>query len=157
MNHVPFSLRLLRRFDVWLFGCRVQWLRRQLGACGAGVSFQWPLIINSPERVRLGDRVSINAFVHIWGSGGVTIGDDSLIASHVAITSLTHDPKAAAFAQTLVTKPVSIGRNVWIGSHAVILPGVTIGDNAVVGAGAVVTRDVPAGSIVTGVPARPRT
>jgi acetyltransferase-like isoleucine patch superfamily enzyme len=134
----------------------VEWLRHQLEACGTGVSFQWPVVINGADHVRLGDRVSINAFVHIWGSGGVAIGDDSLIASHVAITSLTHDPKAAAFSQTLISRPVSIGRNVWIGSHAVILPGVTIGDSAVVGAGAVVTRDVAAGSVVTGVPARPR-
>lgn len=157
MNRAPLSLRVLRRFDAWLSDRRTELLRRQLGACGTGVSLQWPVVINSADRVRVGDRVSINAFVHIWGSGGVTIGDDSLIASHVAITSLTHDAKAAAFSQTLVTRPVSIGRNVWIGSHAVILPGVTIGDNAVVGAGAVVTRDVPAGSVVTGVPARPRT
>ncbi len=107
----------------------------------------------APTTLRVGNGVSINAFVHIWAQGGVSIGDSSLIASHVAITSLTHGTGAETFAGSLVSKPVEIGRNVWIGSHAVILPGVTIGDGAVVGAGAVVTRNVEAGDVVAGVPA----
>ena len=55
---------------------------------------------------------------------------------------------------TLVTAPIHIGRNVWIGAGAMILPGVTIGENAIIAAGAVVNRDVPANMIVGGVPAR---
>jgi len=54
------------------------------------------------------------------------------------------------------SRPVRIGRNVWIGGGAIILPGVTIGDDAIVGAGSVVTRDVPAGATVVGNPARVR-
>ncbi len=103
-----------------------------------------------------GRGVSINAFVHIWGQGGVTIGDNCLIASHVVVTSLTHDPQAPNHAESLIARPVVIGRNVWIGSHAVILPGVTVGDGAVIGAGAVVTKDVPPGITVVGIPATPR-
>jgi maltose O-acetyltransferase len=53
-----------------------------------------------------------------------------------------------------IAKPVTIGDDVWIGGNAVILPGVTIGNNCVVAAGAVVTKDVPANSLVAGVPAR---
>ncbi|WP_227368510.1 DapH/DapD/GlmU-related protein [Halomonas sp. M20] len=52
-------------------------------------------------------------------------------------------------------RPVIIGRNTWIGGHAVILPGVTVEDDAIVGAGSVVTRDVPAGTTVSGNPAKP--
>lgn len=50
--------------------------------------------------------------------------------------------------------PITLGRNVWVGSNATILQGVTVGDNAVVAAGAVVTKDVPAGTVVGGVPAK---
>ena len=53
-------------------------------------------------------------------------------------------------------RPIRIGRNVWIGGGAIILPGVTVGDDALIGAGSVVTRDVPAGATVVGNPARPR-
>jgi maltose O-acetyltransferase len=150
---IPLWKRALLRTDRWFQRLRAEWLRRQFAACGAGVSLQWPVIINGADQLRVGDKVSINAFVHIWAQGGVSIGDSTMIASHVAITSLTHGKDASARSESLVSKPVAIGRNVWIGSHAVILPGVSIGDGAIVGAGAVVTRDVPAGDIVAGVPA----
>lgn len=154
---MPASLtdRLLSRFDRWLHDRRVATLKRTFAACGPDVSIDLPTIIRGGEKLRLGARVSINAFVHIWAQGGLTIGDDTLIASHVAITTLTHEPSAKSFRETLVLKPIAIGANVWIGTHAVILPGVTIGDHAIIGAGAVVTRDVPPGTTVVGVPARP--
>jgi maltose O-acetyltransferase len=156
MNPLPLKLRLWRRLELWTNQRREALLRAQFVTCGTDVSIQWPVVINGADKVRLGDRVSINAFVHIWGQGGVTIGDDCLIASHVAITSLTHDPRASSHAESLIAQPVVIGRNVWIGSHAVILPGVTVGDGAVIGAGAVVTKNVPPGITVIGVPAAPR-
>ena len=90
----------------------------------------------------------------MWGQGKITIGNDCLIASHVSINSVTHDAKADLYTSTAIEKEVIIGNNVWIGSHAVILPGIKIGDNAIVGAGAVVTKDVPAGAVVVGVPAK---
>lgn len=148
--------KLIGRLDRWLNGHRRAALLRQFAACGEGVSLQLPVVINHPDHLRVGARVSINAFVHIWALGGVTIGDDTLIASHVAITSLTHDPQAELFSASQQMRPVVIGRNVWIGTHAVILPGVTIGDGAIIGAGAVVTKDVPALTTVVGVPAAPR-
>ena len=132
---------------------RAERLLHQCASCGRDVSIQWPVVINGADHLRLGDNVSINAFVHIWAQGGVEIGDSTLIASHVAITSLTHDKKAEKFSSSLITKPIKIGKNVWIGSHAVLLPGVNIGDGAIIGAAAVVTRDVAAGDIVAGIPA----
>ena len=103
--------------------------------------------------VFIDDNVSINAFVHIWGQGGIRIGRNTMIASHVAITSVTHDADADAMWTTVVKKPVTIGQDVWIGSHAVILPGVTIGDRAVIAAGSVVRNDVAPNMVVGGVPA----
>jgi maltose O-acetyltransferase len=147
--------RMLLRVDRRINKLRVDSLRRQFLACGRGVSIQWPVIINGADHLRVGDNVSINAFVHIWAQGGVTIGESTLVASHVSITSLTHDTGAKRFSESLVSKPVEIGANVWIGTGAVILPGVRIGDGAVVGAGAVVTRDVEPGAVVAGVPAAP--
>ncbi len=156
MNQLGFTQRLIRRLDSWLNERRIATLKGRFAACGEQVSIQLPVVINNADHLRIGDRVSINAFVHIWALGGVTIGDDTLIASHVAITSLTHDPHAELFSASSQARPVVIGRNVWIGTHAVILPGVTIGDGAIIGAGAVVIRDVAPKSMVVGVPAAPR-
>ena len=148
--------RTIARIDRWLDERRCITLKHRLAACGEGVSIQLPVVINHPDHLRIGARVSINAFVHIWALGGVTIGDDTLIASHVSITALTHDPRAKLFSASIQSRPIVIGRNVWIGTHAVILPGVTIGDGAIIGAGAVVTRDVAPGAVVVGIPAAPR-
>jgi acetyltransferase-like isoleucine patch superfamily enzyme len=154
MKHpLPKWKRGLLRLDRWWQRLRTEALLRQFESCGRRVSIQWPVVVNGADHVSVGDDVSINAFVHIWGQGGVRIGDSTLIASHAAITSLTHAKGGPTYGATLEGKPVVIGRNVWIGAHAVVLPGVTIGDNAIVGAGAVVLRDVAPGDIVAGVPA----
>ena len=76
-----------------------------------------------------------------------------MIGSHVAISSLTHDHRSVKMHDTMIAKPVIIEDGVWIGSHAVILPGVTVGAGAVIGAGSVVTRDVAPYAVVYGVPA----
>ena len=76
-----------------------------------------------------------------------------MIGSQVVIATINHDLIPEHRSDNLPS-PVHIGRNVWIGSHATILPGVSIGDNAVVAAGAVVTKDVEPNSIVGGVPAK---
>lgn len=106
--------------------------------------------------VRLGDRVEINNFTIVNGTGGVDIGDDTLIGPGARIISYQHRHARAATirSQPVDTRPIRIGRDVWIGANAVILAGVTIGDGAVVAAGAVVREDVPPYAIVAGVPAR---
>lgn len=104
----------------------------------------------------LGDRVEINNWAIVNGTGGVVIGDDTLIGPGAKIISYQHQyaPGTPIRAQPSQASPIRIGKDVWIGANAVVLAGVTIGDGAVVGAGAVVTRDVPAGAVVAGVPAR---
>jgi maltose O-acetyltransferase len=85
----------------------------------------------------------------------VTIGEGTQIGPAVQIYCADHPREAAQRRGGLeFGRPVRIGRNVWIGGGAIILPGVTIGDDAIVGAGSVVTRDVESGATVGGNPAR---
>jgi acetyltransferase-like isoleucine patch superfamily enzyme len=133
---------------------RTSRLKSRLKSCGKNVTFQWPVVLESPGQIEIGNDVSLTAFVHIWGAGGVRIGDRALIASHVAITSITHDYTAAQMRYTVVLKPVTIEADAWIGTHATIMPGITIGAGAVIGAGCVVTHDVAPRTIVVGVPGR---
>ncbi len=126
-------------------------LREKLGVKNKELIVQWPVTITG--EVSVGDRVSMAAYVHIWGEGRVTIGNDVMIGSHTAIVSNTHDARAPAMWKTQRLAPVIIEDNVWIGAHCVILPGVTVSSGSIVGAGSVVTHDVPPGCVVTGVPA----
>jgi maltose O-acetyltransferase len=129
-------------------------LRSMLGGSHTGLRIQHPVVIEHPEKVRIGRGCSIAAFLHVWGGGGVTIGDRVLIASHVSIVSETHDYTAHPMTETAVRKPVVIEDDVWLGTHCTILPGVTVGRGAVIGAGAVVTKNVEPFTIQAGVPAR---
>lgn len=148
------SMGRLCRWSRWTSLLRHARWKARLGGYGAGTEIYPWVVIHNPENVRIGTGCSIAEFVHIWGGGGVTIGDYTLIASHVVITSLTHDKHATRYRDSLLRAPVVIENNVWIGAGAIILPGVLIGRGAIVGAGAVVTRDVPPGAVVFGVPAR---
>lgn len=113
----------------------------------------------TPEIV-IGDRVSMEDFCHVGCIEKVTIGDGTMLASKVFISDHSHgnvqsdELTLAPIDRKLVSKPVSIGRNCWIGEGACILPGVILGDNVVVGANAVVTHSFPANSIVAGCPAK---
>jgi maltose O-acetyltransferase len=127
----------------------------KLNELGFGTVIKPYVIINNPGLVRIGKNVSIQEFVHIWGGGEVEIGDNTTIATHSIITSLTHAMDVPLFKESLIKQKVKIGQNVWVGSGAVIFPGISIGDGAIIGAGAVVTRDVDSGATVVGVPARP--
>jgi acetyltransferase-like isoleucine patch superfamily enzyme len=105
----------------------------------------------------IGEGTWIGAFTVIDGSGGLTIGQGCDISSGVHIythSSARRCVSGRAFPE-VERESVHIGDRVFIGANAVINMGVTIGDEAVVGAGAVVTRDVPARTVVAGVPARP--
>lgn len=129
-------------------------LRRKLKHSYTGLKVQHPVVIEHSERVSIGRGCSIAAFLHIWGGGGVEIGDRVLIASHVSIVSETHDHTKHPMTESAVRKPVIIEDDVWLGTHCTIMPGVKVGRGAVIGAGAVVTKEVEPFSINVGVPAR---
>jgi acetyltransferase-like isoleucine patch superfamily enzyme len=112
-----------------------------------------PLYINYGKNTIIGKNVFINFDCVFLDLGGITIEDNVLIAPKVSLLSEGH-PVNPNDRQSLVPGHVHIKRNAWIGAGATILPGVTIGENAVVAAGAVVSKDVPANTVVGGIPAK---
>jgi lipopolysaccharide O-acetyltransferase len=113
--------------------------------------------------VFIGDNVQVNDYVHIGAVERVVIGDNVLIASKVYISDHNHgnykgdnqcSPDSLPSARPIVSKAVFIEDNVWIGEQVSILPGVTIGKGSIIGANSVVSKNIPAGCIAIGVPAR---
>ena len=110
-----------------------------------------PVQIDFPKQMRFGQGVFINHSFTAMSIGGIDIGDNVQIGPHVTIVTDNHD---LMHRSVLRCRSVIIGNNVWIGAEVKIMPGVHVGDNAVLAGGAVVTKDVPAGAIVGGNPAK---
>ncbi len=109
---------------------------------GKPTAYGW--IVRHVDRFTLGERTDIGAFTYIQAQNGVTLED----GAHCGVYCLsTMDGREG---------PVVLKRNCRIGSHCVVMPGVTVGENAVVGAFSFVTKDIPAGATAFGVPARVR-
>lgn len=112
-------------------------------------------INNAVGDVIIGDHTRIG--LHNTVIGPVTIGNHVNLAQGITVTALNHNfdnVELRIDEQGVSTNPVAIADDVWIGANAVVLPGVSIGSHSVVAAGAVVTKDVPAHSLVAGVPAK---
>ena len=112
-----------------------------------------PFYTDFGKNITIGKDVFINSGCHFQDQGGIEIGDGALIGHNVVLATINHDLNPIENRKNHYA-PIKIGAHVWIGSNATILSGVTIGDYAVIAAGAVVTRDVPAMTIVGGVPAK---
>lgn len=112
-----------------------------------------PFYSDFGRNITIGRNVFINAGCCFQDQGGIVIGDGALIGHKVVLATINHgvSPQERSWCYPA---PITIGKNVWIGSNATILQGVAIGDNAIIAAGAVVTKDVAAHAIVGGVPAR---
>ena len=112
-----------------------------------------PFYTDFGKNITIGKDVFINSGCHFQDQAGIEIGDGALIGHNVVLATINHDLDPKENRKNHYA-PIKIGTHVWIGSNATILPGVTVGDYAVVAAGAVVTKDVPAMTVVGGVPAK---
>ncbi|WP_354698101.1 Maltose O-acetyltransferase [Paraconexibacter sp. AEG42_29] len=126
-----------------------------LGDVGAGVVVRPPLRCEYGSRVTIGAGTFVNYDLVMLDVAPITIGAACQLATRVQLLTATHPvdpgPRRTGWESAA---PIVLGDNVWLGGGVIVCPGVTIGDDTVVGAGAVVTRDLPAGVVAAGVPAR---
>lgn len=128
---------------------------RCMGECGSNVNIEKNADFGSGANITIGKKsgIGINCKVR----GPLTIGENVMMGPDCVILTSTHNFERTdipMIEQGGAVKKVTIGDDVWIGTRAIILPGVTIGNGVIIGAGAVVTKDVPDYAIVGGVPAR---
>jgi maltose O-acetyltransferase len=134
---------------------RSQILNLLLGAIGEQTTVRSPFFCDYGYNIFLGRDVFVNFNCVMLDVGEIHVGDETQIGPAVQIYAADH-PRDRVIRREAreCGKPVMVGKNVWIGGGAVLLPGVTIGDDAIIGAGSVVTRDVPPGATAAGNPAR---
>lgn len=130
-------------------------LTQTFASLGENVNIRPPFYCDYGYNITLGNGVFMNFNCIILDVNPVHIGDFTQIGPGVQILTADHprDPELRK-AGLESGRPVYIGKNVWIGGGALILPGVTVGDDAIIGAGSVVTKDVPPGATVVGNPAK---
>jgi acetyltransferase-like isoleucine patch superfamily enzyme len=129
------------------------WLRLagvNISKIGVAIGAGFQCIDGHEENIRIERHVAIGHNVHIWNFGDVQIGQFCMIAAGVTVSNGWHDKSTFVPASGSIT----IGPGCWIGVNATIVGSVNIGANVIIGAGALVNKDVPANSIVAGVPAK---
>jgi maltose O-acetyltransferase len=153
------ALRLLETYRLNLLAGRKEAARATLaevlGTLGEDAVVNPPLFVAYGENVHLGARTFVNYSLTALDVATVTIGEDCQIGPGVQLLTATHPLEPQPRRDKLeAAEPITIGDNVWLGGGVIVCPGVTIGDDSVIGAGAVVTRDIPAGVVAVGNPAR---
>nr|WP_206442648.1 sugar O-acetyltransferase [Streptomyces boncukensis] len=130
-------------------------LAELIGSLGEGVRVRPPFHCDFGSYITLGDDVFVNFNAVFLDSAPITVGAATQIGPNVQLLTPTHELDRARRREGWEKgEPVTIGENVWLGGGVIVCPGVTIGDDTVVGAGSVVTRDLPAGVLAVGNPAR---
>ena len=130
-------------------------LRTLLGSVGERVEVRPPFACDYGSQIHLGDDVFVNFGAVILDCAPVVLGDGCQVGPGVNISAADH-PREPGLRRDgwEFSRPVTVGRNVWIGAGAILCPGVTVGDDSIIGAGSVVTGDIPAGVVAVGSPAR---
>ncbi len=149
---------LFERFNATRHGERDErdrLLRELLGSVGDDVVIRPPFRCDYGSHITIGAGTFVNYDCVMLDCAPITIGAACQIATAVQLLTPTHPvdpgPRRAGWE---AAEPITLGDNVWLGGGVIVCPGVTIGDDTVVGAGAVVTRDLPAGVVAVGNPAR---
>ena len=169
MQHAPVYKR--RLWHPWLWPYKILapltnpippglWLANMFFQRVLGMNIEVPWMVHFTSRVTgnisIGENVWISFAVsggcYVQAINGVEIGDNTIFAPGVQIISANH--KTGLRNTWEEAPPIKIGKNCWMGAHAVILPSVELGDGVVVGAGAVVTKSFPSNSVVVGIPAQ---
>lgn len=134
-----------------------------LKSCGEKLYIQEAVKIKWLEKLTIGDNVSINEFCWIEASGSIDIGDNVWIGPRVSLVSFKHNHtlynhlygnRPINHGADKIAQKIVIEDNVWLGANCIIMSGVTVGRGSIVAAGSVVTKDVPAYTVVAGVPAK---
>ena len=136
---------------------RQELLRQMLAEVGEGCYVEPPFHANWGGRhVHFGKNVYANYNLTLVDDTHIYVGDGTLLAPNVVIATAGHPLDPTLRARGLqYNAPVRIGKNCWLGTGVLVMPGVTVGDNTVIGAGSVVTKDLPAGVLAYGNPCRP--
>ncbi|MCL2715602.1 MAG: sugar O-acetyltransferase [Alphaproteobacteria bacterium] len=113
-----------------------------------------PFYCAGGSEIRVGRNVFVNQNCTFYDLGGLDIGDDVMIGPNVSLITAGHPLQPSRRRQETIGNPILIGNNVWIGTGAIVIGGVSVGDNAAIAAGSVVTRSVAANTLVGGNPAR---
>jgi len=122
--------------------------------CGSHFRIYGSFYLQKPQKLIVGNNVTINDGVYINARGGITVGNDVSFSAGCKIVSTGLDVTKDKLNQSHIDKPIFIGNNVQIGTGAIILMGITIGDDVIIGAGSVVTKDIESNCIVVGNPAK---
>lgn len=140
-------------FQGFLFVLRKFWYRQLFAHVGENSVFLGKITFYNSDKVFIGNACSINEGVFFNASESLTIGDNVTISAECFLTTATLSTEKWPERKHR-HYPIVIHDNVWLGARVIVLPGVTIGQGAIVGAGSVVTKDVSAGAIMAGNPAR---
>jgi maltose O-acetyltransferase len=133
---------------------RARSMLARLKSTGSNIQLHRNITIHNPEKVEIGDDVSMGDRLTILAFGGVKIGSRVMLSHDVSIITTTHNHTSHVMVNEILYNSVEIGNDVWIGAKATIMPGVRIGDGVVIGAASVVTHSIPNNAIAFGVPAK---
>ncbi|MFE7566547.1 sugar O-acetyltransferase [Streptomyces sp. NPDC057539] len=130
-------------------------LAELLGSVAEDVEVRAPIHVDFGSNITIGPRTFVNYHLTALDVARISIGADCQIGPNVQLLTPTHPVEPGPRRDKLeAARPITIGDNVWLGGGVIVLPGVTIGDDSVIGAGSVVTKDIPAGVVAVGNPAR---